>query len=175
MRVSRDAPVFEVLIADDDPDIRELLAEFFRGRGLRCATAHDGRAATKALEQSAGRFGLVLTDIAMPGADGFAVLAAARIANPEAYVVMITGYAALDTAIQAVRSGAHDYLTKPFALGQLDVILGRAMTRLGSHPGGLLAARNLDARLDEFERRLQGIESSLARILSLLAHETRAL
>jgi DNA-binding NtrC family response regulator len=174
MRGLRDAPAFEVLVADDDPDIRELLAEFFRGRGLPCATAHDGRAATKALEQSDGRFGLVLTDIAMPGADGFAVLAAARIANPETYVVMITGFAALDTAIQAVRSGAQDYLTKPFALGQLDVILGRATARLGSHGNGAAAAAALENRLIELETRLVGIESSLDRILELLHHETRA-
>jgi len=175
MRVSRAAPAFDVLVADDDPDIRELLAEFFRGRGLPCATAHDGRAATQALERSAGRFGLVLTDIAMPGADGFAVLASARTANPGTYVVMMTGYAALETAIQAVRSGAHDYLTKPFALGQLEVILGRAAARLGGHPAHRLAAGDFDARLDDVDTRLQGIESSLARILSLLSRETRAL
>ena len=68
----------------------------------------------------------------MPGADGFAVLTAARPANPSAYVVMITGYASLETAIQAVRLGAQDYLTKPFSLGQVDVILRQATARAQS-------------------------------------------
>src|SRR5262245_61839360 len=65
----------------------------------------------------------------MPGADGFAVLTAARAANPSAYVVMITGYGSLETAINAVRLGAQDYLTKPFSLGQVDVVLQQADAR----------------------------------------------
>src|SRR5687768_5921889 len=102
-----------VLVADDDPDIRDVLVEHFRQRGLNVATAQDGRAAVAALERSAGRFALVLTDIAMPGADGFEVLRAARAANPSSYVVIITGYASLDTAVEAVRLGAQDYIAKP--------------------------------------------------------------
>jgi DNA-binding NtrC family response regulator len=171
---------WEVLVVDDDPDIRDLLAEFFRSRDLSCATAADGRAATKALEQSGGRYGLVLTDIAMPGADGFAVLAAARIANPHAYVVIVTGYAALETAIQAVRAGAQDYLTKPFALSQLDVVMTRAaawmrthleLANTGARTEETLA--ELGARLGSMESRLEGIESSLARIVAVVADRRR--
>ena len=175
MAVPSEAP-WEVLVVDDDPDIRDLMAEFFRGRDLVCATAHDGRAATKALEQSEGRYGLVLTDIAMPGADGFAVLAAARFANPHAYVVIVTGYAALDTAIQAVRAGAQDYLTKPFALSQLDVVVTRATAWLRTHlelaKAGARAEEalaELTARLRSMETRLEGIESSLARVAAVVA------
>src|SRR5262245_40472194 len=113
---------FDVLIADDDPTVCELLAEFFRSRGLNVSTVTDGRGAVTALERSEGCYRLVLTDIGMPGADGFAVLTAARKANPNAYVVIITGYASLDSAINAVRLGAQDYLPKPFSLGQIDVV-----------------------------------------------------
>jgi DNA-binding NtrC family response regulator len=171
---------WEVLVVDDDPDIRDLLAEFFRSRDLVCATASDGRAATKALEQSDGRYGLVLTDIAMPGADGFAVLAAARISNAHAYVVIVTGYAALETAIQAVRAGAQDYLTKPFALSQLDVVVTRAagwmrthleLARSGARADETLAA--LSARLGSMEARLESIESSLARMVAAVADPRR--
>ena len=173
---------WEVLVVDDDPDIRDLLAEFFRSRDLVCATAHDGRAATKALEQSRGRFGLVLTDIAMPGADGFAVLAAARIANPHCYVVIVTGYAALDTAIQAVRAGAQDYLTKPFALGQLDVLVNRAAAWLATRRNAARTTRRRDdealahvaTRLGSVEARLEGIEASLARVVAAFADPRRA-
>src|SRR5215218_1467184 len=94
---------FEVLVADDDPGVRDLLTDFLGDRGLRVASTADGRAAVTALERSAGGCRLVFTDIAMPGADGFAVLTAARLANPSVYVVMITGYGSLETAISAVR------------------------------------------------------------------------
>ena len=100
------------------------LAGFSRRRGLsgRQYRRWPGRRhRPRAIRQ--GRCRIVFTDIAMPGADGFAVLHAARAANPSAYVVMITGYGSLETAIHAVRLGAQDYLTKPFSLGQVDVIL----------------------------------------------------
>src|SRR5687768_9179346 len=66
----------------------------------------------------------------MPGADGFEVLKTARKGNRSCYVVMITGYATLDSALRAVREGAYDYLAKPFSLGQLDVMLARIKDRI---------------------------------------------
>jgi DNA-binding NtrC family response regulator len=165
----------DVLVADDDPDIRELLGEYFRERGLACATVQDGRAAISALERSGGRYGLILTDIGMPGADGFAVLEAARVANPESYVVMMTGFAALDTAIQAVRSGAQDYLTKPFSLGQIEVIAVRATARPAhtsapaSAGAAAIAPGGTDARLAAIDGRLDIIERTLAQLVALVA------
>jgi len=160
----------EALVVDDEADVRELVAEYLRERGLQTATAHDGRAAVAALERSGGRFMLVLTDINMPGADGLEVLRAARAGNASTYVVIITGYASLDCAIQAVRLGAHDYLTKPFALGQIDVILQKIADRVAlekenreltarAHSAGHSAS--LDSRLDAIERRLARIEQLL--------------
>ena len=115
----------EVLLVDDELSTRELLEQFCRSRNLAVTTASDGRAAITALERNPSRFTLVLTDINMPGADGFEVLKTARAGNRSCYVVMITGYATLDSALRAVREGAYDYLAKPFSLGQLDVMLAR--------------------------------------------------
>ena len=117
---------FEALVADDDEGVRELLVDFLTERGVRVASAIDGRAAVAALDRSGGACRLVFADISMPGADGFAVLSAARRTNPHAHVVMITGYGSLDTAVKAVKLGAQDYLTKPFSLGQVDLILQQA-------------------------------------------------
>jgi DNA-binding NtrC family response regulator len=162
----------EALVVDDEADVRELVAEYLRERGLQTATAQDGRAAVAALERSGGRYMLVLTDINMPGADGLEVLRAARAANASAYVVIITGYASLDSAIQAVRLGAHDYLTKPFALGQIDVILQKIADRVALEKENReLTARahsaghsvSLDTRLDAIERRLARIEALLTK------------
>lgn len=124
------ANLFEVLVVDDEPAARELLLEFFQSRGFKVAGAQDGRAAITTLQRSNGSYGLVVTDLSLPGADGFAVLQAARQANPSSYVVIVTGYASLDSAIQAVRVGAYDYLTKPFSLSQLEIILERIHDRI---------------------------------------------
>lgn len=115
----------DVLVVDDEPTVRELLHEYFGASGFRVTSAPDGRGAITILQRSWGRFGLVITDLNLPGADGFAVLQAARQVNPNCFVVIITGFASLDSAIRAVRVGAYDYLTKPFSLAQLDVILAR--------------------------------------------------
>jgi len=118
-----------VLIADDDPDVRELLAAYFSRRGHAVACARDGREALLALENRPGQFDLVVTDLQMPGADGLAVLQAAKAANPSCFVVIVSGYATIDSAVQAVRLGAFDYLTKPFTMGQMDVVLDRIADR----------------------------------------------
>ena len=159
-----------VLVADDDPDVLDTLAEYLRQRGLTVATAHDGRAAIAAIER--GRFGLVLTDINMPGADGFEVLRAARAANSNVYVVIMTGYASLESAITAVRAGAHDYLTKPFSLGQIEVLLTgiNNRSRLERENRDLSARTSsavdpsLATRLDAIEERLLRIEALLTRL-----------
>lgn len=124
-----DKTPWEVLVVDDDEAIRELIVSYFNGLGMLVTGAQDGRAAIATLQRSNGRFGLVVTDLNLPGADGFAVLQAARQANNACYVVIVTGYASLDSAIHAVRVGAYDYLTKPFSMGQLDVVLTRITDR----------------------------------------------
>lgn len=166
-------PVFEVLVVDDEPDLRELLIEFFRRRGIGVAGVADGRAAILELERAPARFGLILTDLNMPGADGLAVLERARRANPSAAVVIITGYATLDSAIEAVRLGAYDYLTKPFSLGQLEILLKRVTDRISLETENRQLARMVDgrdpgdgpalaARFEGLERRVEWLELLIA-------------
>jgi DNA-binding NtrC family response regulator len=163
-----------VLVVDDEPDVRDLLTEYFQGRGFHVTATNDGRGALAAIAQAPSRFALVVTDLQMPGADGLAVLRAARAANPSVYVVIITGYASLDSAVEAVRLGAYDYLTKPFSLGQIDVIVARMADRLSLEAENRQLARKvgdrevgdlrsvLTARFDAIEARLQRIETLLA-------------
>lgn len=162
-----------VLIVEDEGDIRELLSEYFRARNYDVVGAADGRSALLAIEREADRFSLVITDLHLPGVDGLAVLKAARSANPSAYVVIVTGFASLDSAIQAVRLGAYDYLTKPFSLGQIDVVLQRIhdmqvlhaenkrLTRQVSHKDAVDLRHALLMRLDGIETRLGRIEAAL--------------
>ena len=161
---------FGVLVVDDEADMRELLTDFFRARGLSVATAADGRAAVAELQRAPSAFGLVLTDLKLPGCDGLQVLEHARRANPSTAVVIITGYASLDTAIQAVKLGAYDYLAKPFALGQLEILLKRVIDRSALETENRHLARLADrrdasdgppatARLDALERRVARLEA----------------
>jgi DNA-binding NtrC family response regulator len=175
-------PKWDALVVDDDESIRELLISYFSSRGLNVTGAQDGRAAIAAIERSNGRFGLVITDLSLPGADGFAVLQAARSANASCYVVIVTGYASLDSAIYAVRVGAYDYLTKPFSLGQLDVMLKRIADRASlekenrdlvknpsfapSQPSSGLDARNVN--INRIEATLTRVEQLLMRLESRL-------
>lgn len=166
----------EVLVVDDEEGVRELIVSYFNDLGVMAAGAVDGRAAITALQRSEGRFGLVITDLNMPGADGFAVLRAAHEANPNTYVVIITGYATLDSAIHAVRVGAYDYLTKPFSLGQLDVIRRRISDRISlecaaaEHRSGLEAkvAAPPAADLAALERRIDAMDAMIRQMASTL-------
>lgn len=175
----------EVLVVDDEPDVRELLVEYFRNKGLQVATATDGRAAVAAIERDPSRYNFVITDLALPGVDGLSVLRAARSANPSSYVVIITGYASLDSAIQAVRLGAYDYVTKPFSLGQMDVILARVRDRLSLEAENRQLLRQLGqrdgddprgqvlARLDAIDMRLARLEHALGSLSAPRVLSTR--
>ena len=106
-----------ILVADDEPGVRESLAEVLRDAGYEVQTAADGRAALTALEARA--FGVVITDLRMPGADGLAVLKRAREISPQTLVLVMTAHGSVDTAVEALRSGATDYILKPIAFDDL--------------------------------------------------------
>jgi two-component system, NtrC family, response regulator HydG len=181
MATSALPPGFEVLVVDDEAETREVLAEFCRSLGLTVTSADDGRSAVTALRRAPAQFRVVLTDIWMRGADGFEVLKAAREVNPSAYVVMITGYATLDSALRAVREGAYDYLPKPFALGQLEVVFGRIRDRIALEDENRMLSRQMNGLRDtsgarnsrDLSWRLEAIEERLGRIEELLRQPAR--
>lgn len=101
-----------ILIADDEKIIRDLFVQYLGSKGFLVTTAADGREAVR-IAQSAP-FNVVITDIKMPGLDGIEVLRQIKEISPDTEVIIITGYASLETAIEAVRHGAYDYIEKPF-------------------------------------------------------------
>ncbi len=180
-----DVSSWEVLVVDDDDSVRELIVAYFNGLGMPVTSANDGQSAIATLQRGRGRFGLVVTDLNLPSADGFAVLQAARQSNASCYVVIITGYASLDSAILAVRVGAYDYLAKPFSLKQLDVILQRITDHSAlesenrnlsrkAQPAPMALAPVLAATvvpaptLPDIETRVAKLEASVARLQSLV-------
>ncbi len=114
-----------ILVVDDEEDLRLGLAETLQGEGHQVETAGDGWGA---LEQAKARhFDLVLVDLKMPGPDGMIVLDQLKQLSPETLVVMITGHATVESAVAAMKLGAYDYLSKPFKLDQVRLVVRRAV------------------------------------------------
>jgi DNA-binding NtrC family response regulator len=100
-----------ILVADDEAGVRESLAEVLRDAGYVVETAVDGRAALESIDRH--DFAVVITDLRMPGADGLAVLHKLRDVAPQTVPLVITAHASVESAVEALRAGAADYILKP--------------------------------------------------------------
>ncbi len=114
----------QVLVVDDDPLIRETLEDWLVESGIRAELVADADAATSAVAER--EFDAVLSDITMPGRSGMELLAELRELRPGTPVILMTGFASIDSAVDAMRSGAFDYITKPFRLDAVMASLERA-------------------------------------------------
>ena len=102
----------KVMVVDDETVARVSLSEILRLEGYQVATAASGEEALSLLRKS-GPFDLMVLDLKMPGMDGLEVTEAVRAQSPGTVIILLTAFATLETAIQAIRNGAHDYLIKP--------------------------------------------------------------
>ena len=114
-----------ILLVDDDPIILDALSRFLRREGYTVETAADG---TEALEMlAAGRFALILTDVNMPRTNGLELLRAAKRHYPDVVVIVVTGYGTIENAVEAIKMGACDYLTKPVVDDDIRVAVEKAV------------------------------------------------
>lgn len=117
----------KVLVVDDDPAVRSVVCRKMQGEGYDCTTATDGR---DALEKAkSDNFDIVLLDIKMPGPSGMEVLPQIVNEHPDTCVVMITATIDTQTAVEAMKLGAYDYVTKPFNLDDLGIRVEKALER----------------------------------------------
>jgi two-component system, NtrC family, response regulator AlgB len=114
-----------VLIVDDEKHIRSHLATFVQGIGHSCDAVPDADQALAALARKS--FDLVLSDVRLTGRDGLELLREVHRRSPETPVVLMTAYATVPQAVEAMRGGAYDYLVKPFSLDQIGAAIGRAL------------------------------------------------
>ena len=121
------AAQMRVLVVDDDLAVRRACAEIATGLGFSTQAVESMSAARAAL--SGGGADLVLLDLKLPGGSGLTLLEEIRARHPEAVVVVMTAFATVSSAVEAMRIGAGDYLTKPFTLEELSVTLERAALR----------------------------------------------
>ncbi len=136
-----------ILFADDEAHLRELMQMELPRLGHEVTVCPDGTAAIRALEK--GSYDAALLDLRMPGLTGIEVLGKIRQLSPETQVIILTGQATVDTAVQALRLGAFDYLTKPCKWAELEVILNRVAER-----------RDLANKASAFEARLKAVEGT---------------
>ena len=114
-----------ILIVEDDMRMRVALKEIMVKEGHMVDSVETGEAAlTKAGENN---YDLVITDLKLPGIDGMDVLNAIHKSRPETAIIMITAYATVDTAVEAMRAGAEDYICKPFTANALTARLERVL------------------------------------------------
>jgi DNA-binding NtrC family response regulator len=152
-----------VLIVDDDKDMRATLTDFISRLGVKVSTAANVADAQFALRTENPSFDLVLTDLRLPGGSGMDVVKAAHSRSTETLVTIITGYASLETAIEAIRLGAYDYITKPFTLDEIGVQVRNMIARVS------LAKENarLSLRLQELYQEVNRLQNERLSALSL--------
>jgi two-component system response regulator HydG len=153
-----------LLVADDDPGLRESLERTLTREGYRVVLATDGRAALERVQ--AGGIDLIVTDLRMPGLTGLELLRAAKAIMPDVDVILLTAFGTVEEAVQAMKDGAYDFLTKPFRREQLIKLVDKALERRD------LIEQNkaLKKQLEDIRAKGQMIGSSPAyrRMLSLV-------
>ena len=134
-----------VLLVEDKDSLRAMLRATLEGEGFAVEEAADGRRALKCL--ASGRYLAVVTDLKLPGADGHQVLAAAREADPDLPVVVMTAYGTVEDAVGAMKRGAWDFLPKPVDPDHLLLLLRRAVERRALLEENLLLKKEFAERL----------------------------
>jgi len=142
-----------ILVADNDAEMLDLLRRHLESDGHVVTTASSGSGALAVVERD--EVDVILTDLVMDEVDGLALLRAAQVSQPGARVILMTAFGSLETAIEAMRQGAYDYLTKPFKLGEVTLAIQRALE---------------DRRLREENRRLRAQIEERFGLDALLGH-----
>ena len=113
-----------ILIIEDDKRLREILKKILDRKGFRVDLATNGSEGIARIKQDF--YDMALTDLKMPGMDGIEVLRAIKKISPKTYVIIMTAYGTIDSAVEAMRNGAFDYVTKPFKTEEISIVLEKA-------------------------------------------------
>ncbi len=114
-----------ILVIDDKESMRNMLAKTLEAEGYEVDIARDGEIGLEKTREK--RFDLVLTDLKLPKMDGLEVLSSIKDSDPETAVIVMTAYGTIETAVQAIKQGAFDFLAKPFDVDHLNVLIQRAL------------------------------------------------
>lgn len=117
----------QILVVDDDARLADNLVEYLTRLGYSAQAAYDGKEGLAMFER--GDFTVVITDLMMPEMNGMAMLQAVRKLDQDALVIMLTGYGTIESAVNAIKSGAYDFITKPLKLEEIEITVQRALER----------------------------------------------
>ncbi len=154
----------KALVVDDDEDMRATLKDFLAKMGINVRTTGNVGEAERLLYAEVAPFDLILADLKLPGGSGLDIVKAAHARCSESLVTIITGYASLETAVEAIRLGAYNYITKPFSLDEIGVQVRNMIERIS------LSKENarLSVRLQELYKELSQLQSERADFMRLL-------
>ena len=133
-----------VLLVDDDPDFCEALGDRLRSLGFEVSVADRGPEALRLCREEPPA--IVLLDLVLPGMDGMAVLEAIRRSEPDAVVIVITGHGTIARAVEAMKKGAYDFVSKPVDAKHLEIVLGKALERRALRDANALLSSELGDR-----------------------------
>jgi DNA-binding NtrC family response regulator len=114
-----------ILVIDDKDSMRQMLSKTLESEGYEVETAKDGEGGLKKAKEK--RYDLVLADLKLPKMDGLEVLSSLKELDPEVGIIMMTAYGTIESAVEAMKQGAFDFLTKPFDTDYLNVLIKRAL------------------------------------------------
>ncbi len=139
-----DPQQYRILVVDDEESLREVLTIMLHREGYRVEAAADGAQAVARLKEQT--FDLVISDIKMPRLSGFELLAHVKERAPETMVLMITAFSSTEEAVQAMKEGAYDYITKPFKNEEIRLIIRNALERKTLRQENLALKKELGKR-----------------------------
>jgi two-component system response regulator PilR (NtrC family) len=134
----------KILVVDDEQSMRDFLAIMLKKEGHDVVTADSGTNALKAVQSEI--FDLVISDVKMSGMGGIDVLKSTKEISPETIVIMITAFATTETAIEAMKLGAYDYVIKPFKVDELKFIINNSLEKRRLRKENVLLKREMEAR-----------------------------
>jgi putative nucleotidyltransferase with HDIG domain len=165
-----------ILVVDDEEFIREIICRKLSGEGFECDSAPDAEEGLEKVNQ--GSFDCVLSDIHMPGMSGLELLTRIRETNDDIAVILITGAPDIDAALEAMRLGAYDHLTKPVNLAALQMTVERALENKRLIRENREYQRNLESMVKERTKQLRAANEDLRRLftgsIKALAHALEA-
>ncbi len=134
----------KILVIDDEQSMRDFLAIMLKKEGHEVITAENGVDALKAVQSEI--FDLVITDVKMPGLDGIGLLKAIKEVSSDTIVIMITAFATAETAVEAMKLGAYDYIMKPFKIDEIKLIIQKALEKRFLRKENILLKREIKSR-----------------------------
>jgi YesN/AraC family two-component response regulator len=166
---TRTGPNIKILIVDDDKVVADVLRDLISENGERTVdVCYDGLSAIETIQKNL--YDLLIVDLVMPRVGGLDLLKYAKKVNPDTIVVIITGYASLETAIMAIKEGAYDYIRKPCNLEEIKIVVKNAIERITLHRENKDLVKKLQDAYHELmvlkEKRLEDAEAANINLFS---------